>query len=104
MSEFDRQVAEALGYTLIPPARSQITNAGDVFLPPSTGNLPVLFSPSTNWSQAGELMEKYKISVEWFDGFGEWCGCVEGSDKTCYEATPQEAVCRAIVASMENKG
>jgi len=62
-----------------------------------------MFSPSTNWSQCGKLIEEYKVTVEWYEGFGEWSAYTDDASKNFYEATPQEAVCRAVIAMKEGE-
>ncbi|MDE9495675.1 DUF2591 domain-containing protein [Xenorhabdus bovienii] len=54
------------------------------------------FTPSTDWSQCGELIEKYKVKFEhgehiWF------ASCKRGM--LALGRTPQIAICRAVVAA-----
>ena len=43
------------------------------------------FSPSTNWSQGGPIIEKEKIDLEFMDNFEAWCGSVAAM--RCYVAS-----------------
>jgi len=53
-----------------------------------------VYSPSTNWSQAGPIIEREQISLKVFpDGWTAWCGDpMDGSN-------PLEAAMRCYVAS-----
>lgn len=60
------------------------------------------FSPSTNWSQCGPLIEKYNLSI--IEECGEWCAIKEMElgkilSNYPYGETYLIAACRAIVAS-----
>ncbi|CBJ80326.1 hypothetical protein XBJ2_500033 [Xenorhabdus bovienii str. Jollieti] len=61
------------------------------------------YSPSTNWSQCGELIEKYHIEL-YFNSVNEvWSAYIFNYEK--FESviedgsTPQIAICRAVVAA-----
>jgi hypothetical protein len=56
------------------------------------------WAPHLNWHQCGGLIEKYSISITpCTDGWYAECGV---SHADAYGDTPQEAVCRAVVADM----
>mgnify|MGYP001552717862 CR=1 FL=1 len=54
------------------------------------------YHPSTNWQQAGELLEKYKIDLS-FDG--EDCLAEISGNYFAYADTPQRAICLAVLAA-----
>ena len=60
------------------------------------------WSPSTDWSQGGPLIDKYKACLAEI-GDGLWCVAFEPGERFCnwddsgYGNTPLIAVCRAIV-------
>ena len=61
------------------------------------------YRPSTDWQQAGELIEKFKVKV-WYSS-GKWVAETykrNRVDITVWgvSSTPQEAICRAVVASV----
>ena len=115
MSDLDKRVAEALGYEIedregvdfyIDTARS--AKYMHTFVVSSVFS----FTPSTNWQQAGELLEKYKIAVTPpLYGRPDWSAEVKvpkGDDNHRfhfhnYAPTPQEAICLAVIALLESK-
>jgi hypothetical protein len=58
----------------------------------------VRWSPSTDWSQGGPLIEKYKVSVDVRPLSGRWDAYCSGWINDC--ESPLIAACRAIVASV----
>jgi hypothetical protein len=58
------------------------------------------YSPSTNWQQAGELVEKYKVELFNHIEDGSWSAYARG--QTVGEGgradTPQRAICLAVLA------
>jgi hypothetical protein len=58
------------------------------------------YTPTTNWQQCGELIERFELIV-WPSDDSEWSASVMPlSDKDYFGSTPQEAICRAVVASV----
>ncbi|WP_343577994.1 phage protein NinX family protein [Pseudomonas sp.] len=63
------------------------------------------WSPSTNWSQGGPLIDKHRFEFEWVDSdwhgeplqFFTACGCDMPADATSAGPTHLIAACRAIV-------
>ncbi|MGJ0580765.1 phage protein NinX family protein [Xenorhabdus bovienii] len=65
------------------------------------------YSPSTTWSQCGELIEKYEMDLTPVMG-GTYCAglsitdgalCTDDYVSIVYGDTPQIAICRAVVAA-----
>ena len=56
-----------------------------------------LYSPSTNWQQAGELLEKYHIELEWKGA--EWIASTYSPERESQSisSTPQRAICMAVL-------
>lgn len=63
----------------------------------------VVFSPTSNWSQCGPLIEQYDMNVSApFFGCEAWANIQTGSfggAKSWKGVTCQEAICRAVVAA-----
>ena len=59
------------------------------------------YSPSTNWDQCGELIESRPIRLLGSKQSGYTCNLDNGSGTG---STPQEAICRAVVASKYGAG
>ena len=80
------------------PSSIQMTLCADVYYHGGDMSL-ALYSPSTDWSQCGPLIERHEVELCMVDGFG-WCAEVRYALKQevggCH---PQVAVCRAIVSS-----
>tara|TARA_R110000850_G_scaffold264606_1_gene393743 strand:- start:3297 stop:3755 length:459 start_codon:yes stop_codon:yes gene_type:complete len=58
------------------------------------------YSPSTNWSQGGLLIEAHRASIEWYGDLEEWCAdTMETSAVNQFGPSPLIAACRAIVAA-----
>ncbi|MEE4683635.1 phage protein NinX family protein [Pseudomonas alliivorans] len=55
------------------------------------------FSPHSNWSDAGPLIEQFKISLK-YDGISGWIATVEGG-KSWTDFSPLLAAMRALIAS-----
>ena len=99
MIKLDRQVAEALGYEI-----AQDTKDLFVIFPDET--MPREFAPSTNWQQAGELLEEFNLSVtRWSYGNNKKAWRAFNKDLNEYTQplyrTPQEAICKVIIALKE---
>lgn len=62
----------------------------------STGQLEI-FSPSTNWAQAGPIIERERIGVEAHPGAETWIAFINGRHQT--GPTPLIAAMRCYVAS-----
>ena len=56
------------------------------------------FSPSTDWSQGGPIIEREKVSIDWSEG-NNWCASVEDSRRPQSADTPLIAAMRCYVAS-----
>lgn len=76
------------------------------------------YYPTINWQQCGELIEKFNADVFYVDNGNRWSCRVVMSDWTetggiknitiyrsdlQYGSTPQEAICRVVVASVYGK-
>lgn len=58
------------------------------------------YHPSTNWQQAGELVEKFKLEL-WCLGDNWKAGTVTLTDGVVAKAdTPRKAICMAVIASV----
>lgn len=56
------------------------------------------YTPSTNWQQVGELVEKYAMGVQ--AGFvNEWQAVYNQNGKRIPGKTAQTAICRAVIAA-----
>lgn len=62
---------------------------------PIIGRDIVVLAPSTNWGQAGPLVEKHRVDLYWIAGHSG-CGAFIGSDDG-HGDTPLQAICRAVV-------
>jgi len=79
---------------------------GVVMLQNSSGDFVREFSPSTNWSQCGPLIEKYGLGIAKFyepidgpiDVGYEWAALWRDDSARMDGPTPLIAACRAIVA------
>ena len=56
------------------------------------------YSPTNNWQQCGELIEKHEVLLSYDVESFLWYAMVDRS--VVNGATPQEAICRAVVASV----
>jgi len=106
VSDLDRQVAEALGLNLathfnfVPEQGVTYLATGKSYPDP----VAVKFCPSTNWEQYGKLIKEYKISVYWSSRYNCWKGFELGTNTgAATGATPQEAVCRTVIAMKEGQ-
>jgi len=92
MSDLDRQVAKALRW-------GKQTHTGDYY----EGS--EVYSPSTNWEQCGKLIEEYGINItlEKSRVPSERWGAYFSGRQYHRGATPQEAVCRAVIAMKEGE-
>lgn len=61
--------------------------------------VPNKYSPSTNWKQAGELIEKYKLDINYHYESDGW-ECWSNLKKPAYNVSPQRAICMAVIASV----
>lgn len=60
---------------------------------------PVFFSPSTDWSQGGPIIEREKIATDW-SGENDWCAsCDTNPTRIFSAATPLIAAMRCYCAS-----
>jgi len=105
-AELDAWVAKALGYKSDPDFDA-VKNHEGYWVGEGTFIAKYRFQPSTNWSQGGPLIEKYKVSID--ANAGEWLAMVDcsfGVGTGPYDAetyigpTPLIAAMRAIVASV----
>jgi hypothetical protein len=88
--ELDRKVAEDQGWW----------NADGMWMSNDDEAITTTYSPSTNWQQAGELMEKYKIDLHYepmADG-KNWHAAFCGNIAEVWAETPQRAICLAVLA------
>ena len=96
--ELDRKVAEAQGWKLL---TGDLANEPDYWV---NGNIYKCdYHPSTNWQQAGELVEKYKIDLEYVDTNWEatiWDLLNNVPIAETAADTPTRAICLATVASV----
>jgi len=108
MSDLDKQVVEALGYRYF-EYTDGLGNKGIHAYFADHQSIGRAYSPSTNWEQCGELIKEYKICVAPRDnGEGKEWGAFtlvigEVPGKVLSGATPQEAVCRAVIAMKDGE-
>ena len=57
------------------------------------------YSPSTNWSQGGPIIDREKIAVRWLESEKDWEANVRGGFFEQYGPTPLIAAMRCYVAS-----
>lgn len=91
----DWAVAKAVGHTVHPVRLGGYSDPTVTYLSSSTHDY---FQPSTNWSQAGPLIEQHRIS---FDGsLAEtegWTACGENGNAYATGPTPLVAAMRSLV-------
>lgn len=60
------------------------------------------YYPSTNWQQAGKLVEKFKVDVNWFadNTWKSFCMTKHSVTVEQYADTPTRAICMAVIASV----
>ncbi|PBP34595.1 hypothetical protein CCL11_25765 [Pseudomonas syringae] len=63
------------------------------------GRLIGNYRPSTNWSQGGPLIERFRVSIIYSDEVCDPCAWTDSS-AAWHAPTPLIAACRAIVASV----
>ena len=85
--ELNFKVAEAQGWW----------NADGMWMSKDDKSITTTYTPSTNWEQAGELLEKYHIELEW--NGSKWIAStyspeIEGQS---ISSTPQRAICLAVL-------
>lgn len=93
-ASLDWAVAKAIGETLTPDSAINypiLIGAG------CDGDLHRPFSPSNSWADAGPLIEKYGISIDYNQS--RWAASTRGWLMAEYGSKPLIAVCRAIVAA-----
>ncbi|MDE9571291.1 phage protein NinX family protein [Xenorhabdus bovienii] len=77
----------------------QAPNNGYYLLSNGKGN----FTPSTDWSQCGELIEKHRVELDFNSVSEEWSAYIfnfEELESVIEDGdTPQIAICRAVVAT-----
>lgn len=89
----DGMVAEVEGVALSAVTKGWVTGRGK-----PAGK----YSPSTDWSQGGELIDRYNIELNnWSNGYGgrTWLAWLSGEERELSGATALVAICRAIVAA-----
>ena len=95
--ELDSAVATAQGWKLL---TGDLANEPDYWV---NGNIYKCdYHPSTNWQQAGELVEKYKIDLEYVDTNWEatiWDLLNNVPIAETAADTPQRAICLAVLAA-----
>ncbi len=66
-----------------------------------TGKVPMLgrmiYSPTTDWSQCGPLIEKYVIHIEWITASNMWCAIIGKVLYGGWDKSLPIAICKAIV-------
>ena len=117
MNNLDKEVAEALGYTIDRICGRSYGSMGmDCWLEHEHNIISTVagFTPSTNWQQAGELLEKFKFTlgpnINQNTGELEWlcykdvtkCGMFSHTVSEDAQ-TPQEAICKAVIALCKEK-
>ena len=104
-AELDKWVAQAIGYWSDPDFDAVLNHEG-YWVGEGTFIAKYRYRPSTNWSQGGALIEKYKICLcyECFqkDNDCYWVAAIEESEGTYLgsDKQPLIAAMRAIVASV----
>ena len=92
--ELDKAVAEAQGW-------KHVANSDWEFMRNGAMWLASQYHPSTNWQQAGELVEKYEIDINLVqhDITGEIvCAQASGSSPV-YDIDYKRAICLAVLAA-----
>ena len=89
--ELDKAVAKAQGWKY---CESPITHNAWWKTDTDTEYAVVVYKPTRNWKQAGELLEKYKIDLS-FEG-EKWLAEIS-NNYFAYEDTPQKAICLAVL-------
>lgn len=56
------------------------------------------YSPTQDWAECGPLIEQFDIDV--YQSTGNWYADCRGTDMVGCGQTPQEAICRAVVAKV----
>lgn len=51
---------------------------------PST--LGTVYTPTTDWSQAGEIIEREHIAIDYSDSGNEWCACLYDPNARTYSS------------------
>ena len=99
--ELDKAVAEAQGWTLINKVSGLDAFIG-TWVSENVRIDQEFYHPSTNWQQAGELLEKYKIDLEYVDTNWEatiWDLLNNVPIAETAADTPQRAICLAVLAA-----
>ena len=58
-----------------------------------------IYTPSTNWSQGGPIIERERITIDPFDAFPNWCATIWGHQYRVYGPTFLIAAMRCYIAS-----
>lgn len=96
----DWAVAKCTGETLSEDAIQD----GCILVGSGSGDDPQLpYQPTTDWSQCGPLIERYKVEMCFLDGFG-WTANTQYGPEFSFYASPLIAACRAIVAAHNPSG
>ena len=92
--ELDKAVAKAQGWEHIANSDWEFMRNGALWVASQ-------YHPSTNWEQAGELLEKYAITLTPYgDVHGnvcEWRAITSESKGYATADTPQRAICLAVL-------
>jgi len=109
ISDLDKKVAEVLGLEVNFKV-SGTDGYHTIFLKRSGKfNFTGEFTPSTNWQQAGELLEEYDLTLQCRTAFSEssgqhkWFAYAAGKYGDGAAPTPQEAICKAVIALKEKE-
>lgn len=109
-ANLDYAVAKALGYTILDTDHAWEIFDGEDYL----GGIPLTkidrpearialhtFRPSTSWSLGGPIIERERLSLEWFGGNNppDWRASDSDDDFTKFAPTPLIAAMRCFVAS-----
>lgn len=104
MSDLDRQVAEALNWKFdtFEIYERQTPPKLVIHMNDCGGRKSTMFIPSTDWDQAGYLLEKYKIRLSYCHFKPEckckgWMADIYPHEFNIQATTPQEAICRAVI-------
>ena len=94
--QLDGWVARSQGWELIKPQLNSATWYWDTLNKITPNRSYSMYTPSTDWQQCGELIEKFKPVLH----VGNVYTRCEIGDANIVATTPQEAICRAVVASV----
>ena len=101
--QLDYWVAKAQGWDFV---RKQRTEYGFVYQvwwnSPNSFIKAKDYHPSTNWQQAGELVEKFNVMIapSWVTEKNGWHGACSYEQEPVSADTPTKAICIAVIASV----